>query len=227
MNHLFKTISNFVGRRGTVSSAKPCEEGHEDRYSGCAPERIVCSPAFRRLRKIGRMEKLKGLLGTFSLHPDILRSFHLRLKAGLQTLAPAYAMVAGERNFSRQPLAMEPGTGGPRNERRRESGNTERPHKESGEFDWFDRPSSRRLLWWLLWISCGATLVAEFFVHRHAYFGVDGWFGFYALLGLLGCSAMILFAKGFGYFVKRDENYYGDDTDDDVIPDDIDDGHVH
>jgi len=122
---------------------------------------------------------------------------------------------------------MKSGAERPEDGRRRDAGATKHSPNNPGEFDWFDRPSSRRFLWWLLWISCGATLVAEFFVHRHAYFGVDGWFGFYALLGLLGCSAMILFAKGFGFLVKRDENYYGDDTDDDVIPEDIDDGHVH
>jgi len=94
------------------------------------------------------------------------------------------------------------------------------------DFDWFDRPGSRRLLWWLLWIACGVTVVAEVFVRRHAYFGVDGWFAFYGLFGLIGCTAMILLAKGLGKLVKRDENYYGDHTEDDVVPEDIDDGHV-
>jgi hypothetical protein len=101
------------------------------------------------------------------------------------------------------------------------------PQKPPGEFDWFDRPSSRRLLWWLLWISCAATLAAEPFVHRHAYFGIDGWFAFYGLLGLIGCAVMILAAKAWGKVVKRDQNYWGEDTEDDVIPEDIDDALNH
>jgi len=100
--------------------------------------------------------------------------------------------------------------------------------KNSREFDWFDRPSSQRLLRRLVWGACAATLIADLFVHRHSYFGVDGWFGAYAMIGLLGCSAMILFAKGpFALLVKRDENYYAEEGDEDVIPDDIDNDHVH
>lgn len=97
--------------------------------------------------------------------------------------------------------------------------------EQKKEFDWFDRPSSRRLLWRLLWGACGLSVVAEFFVHRHPHFGIDGIFGFYALLGFIGCTAMILFAKMLGKWVKRSEDYYGDNIEDDVIPEDIDDGH--
>lgn len=94
------------------------------------------------------------------------------------------------------------------------------------EFAWFDRPSSRRLLWRLLWGACGLTVIAELFVHRHPYFGIDGIFGFYALLGFGGCTVMIILAKALGMLVKRSENYYNDDGEDNVIPEDIDDGHA-
>ena len=39
-------------------------------------------------------------------------------------------------------------------------------------------------------------------------FGVDGWLAFGAVFGFLSCLAMVLFAKGLGWFLKRDENYY-------------------
>lgn len=94
------------------------------------------------------------------------------------------------------------------------------------EFDWFDHPSSRRLLWRLLWGACALSVIAEFFVHRHSYFGIDGFFGFYAVLGFGGCVVMILIAKGWAKVVKRNEDYYNDHTEDDVIPEDIDDGHA-
>ncbi|MDG2170659.1 MAG: hypothetical protein P8L44_22350 [Opitutales bacterium] len=89
------------------------------------------------------------------------------------------------------------------------------------EFDWFDHKSSRKLLWWLLWITCGLTVVAELFIHRHPYFDIDGLFSFYAITGFIGCSLMILGAKGLGLILKRDENYYGEEEET-SLPKDID-----
>ena len=89
------------------------------------------------------------------------------------------------------------------------------------EFDWFDKPSSRKLLWWLLWITCGLTVVAELFIHRHPHFGIDGFFNFYSVMGFVGCAAMILAAKGLGVFLKRNDDYYGD-LEEENPPDDID-----
>ena len=89
------------------------------------------------------------------------------------------------------------------------------------EFDWFDKPSSRKLLWWILWITCGLTVVAELFIHRHPHVGIDGFFSFYSVMGFVGCAAMILVAKGLGVFLKRNENYYGD-LEEETPPDDID-----
>jgi len=94
------------------------------------------------------------------------------------------------------------------------------------EFDWFDRPASRRLLWRSLWVACALSLLAELLAHRHPHFGIDGWFGFYGLLGFVGCAVMILFAKAMGYWVKREEDYYGDHSEDDVVPEDIDNDHA-
>lgn len=90
------------------------------------------------------------------------------------------------------------------------------------EFDWFDRPASRKFLWRILWIICGLALVAELFIDRHGYFGIDGMFAFYALLGFVGCTLMILSAKALALFLKRGEDYYGDSEEDPITPDDID-----
>jgi hypothetical protein len=38
---------------------------------------------------------------------------------------------------------------------------------------------------------------------------------------------MILAAKAWGKVVKRDQNYWGENTEDDVIPEDIDDALNH
>ena len=55
----------------------------------------------------------------------------------------------------------------------------------------------------------------QFVIKVKGYFGVDGWIGFGAAYGFLSCLAMVLVAKGLGYVLKRDENYYAEDADDD------------
>ncbi|OUW19797.1 MAG: hypothetical protein CBD18_00100 [Opitutales bacterium TMED158] len=91
------------------------------------------------------------------------------------------------------------------------------------EFDWFDRPGSRKLLWILLWAVCGLSVIAEPFVHRHPHVEELDWgFGYYMAMGFIGCAAMILLAKGMGFFLKRGEDYYDDNHEDNIISDDID-----
>lgn len=63
---------------------------------------------------------------------------------------------------------------------------------------------------YVLWIACAAVLAAEFFYHKHPYFGFDGWFGFYAAFGFLAYCFIVFSAKGFRRLVKRREDYYGE-----------------
>ncbi len=67
----------------------------------------------------------------------------------------------------------------------------------------------------LLWRGGIAILLmlvlADFFIHAHPYFGIDGTFGFYSWYGLVTCIAMVLFAKALGIFLKRKDTYYDDE----------------
>lgn len=83
--------------------------------------------------------------------------------------------------------------------------------KEKKEFDLFDKPATRKWLWRLLWGACGLSVLLELFVHRHPHFKADAFFGFYAILGFVACTAMILLAKALGIFLKVPEDYYDDD----------------
>lgn len=78
---------------------------------------------------------------------------------------------------------------------------------------WLVRPATIRRLWWGFAIVLALTVAAQLFIYVKGYFGADGWFGFGAVFGFLSCLAMVLVAKGLGFFLKRDENYYaaGDD----------------
>lgn len=73
---------------------------------------------------------------------------------------------------------------------------------------WLARPSSIRLMWRVFWAVLALTVAAQIVIEIKGYFGIDGWFAFGAIYGFLSCLAMVLFAKGLGYLLKRDENYY-------------------
>jgi hypothetical protein len=76
---------------------------------------------------------------------------------------------------------------------------------------WLLRPRTIRGLWIGGSGVLALLVLADFFIHAHAYFGVDGSFGFYAWYGLLTCLAMVLGAKALGVWLKRGDDYYGGD----------------
>ena len=76
------------------------------------------------------------------------------------------------------------------------------------EFDFFDKPENIRKLWAFLYISCGLSILPEFFLRREGHLGFDGFFGFYGLLGFVACVVLILFAKLIGMVLKVGEDYY-------------------
>lgn len=79
---------------------------------------------------------------------------------------------------------------------------------------WLVRPTTIRKLWWGFSVVLALTVVAQLFIYVKGYFGVDSWFGFGAAFGFLSCLAMVLVAKGLGFFLKRDEDYYAAGEDD-------------
>ena len=75
---------------------------------------------------------------------------------------------------------------------------------------WLVRAKTIRLLWWVFIAILAMTVLAEFFIHKHEYFGLDGSFAFTAWYGFITCVAMVVGAKALGYVLKRKENYYDD-----------------
>lgn len=76
--------------------------------------------------------------------------------------------------------------------------------------NWLVRDSTIKLLWVLFVIILAATVLADFFIHPHAFFPLAGTFGFGAWFGFLSCVILILFAKGLGFILKRPDTYYDD-----------------
>jgi len=71
-----------------------------------------------------------------------------------------------------------------------------------------ENPKVIRKLWIFLYVLCGITIIPDFFIHRESHFGLDGFFGFYALLGFISCAVLILISKLLGLFIKVGEYYY-------------------
>ena len=80
---------------------------------------------------------------------------------------------------------------------------------------WLVRPASIRLLWRIFWAVLALTVALQSVIKVKGYFGVDGWIGFGAAFGFLSCLMMVLFAKGLGYLLKRDQDYYRSERGDD------------
>lgn len=83
--------------------------------------------------------------------------------------------------------------------------------KDPRQKHWLVRPQTIRLL------SVGGivlliavTLLDFTLAHPHAYFGIDGSFGFYSWFGLVSCALMVLSAKLLGFILKRPDTHYDD-----------------
>lgn len=75
---------------------------------------------------------------------------------------------------------------------------------------WLVRSSTIKLLWSVFIAILVITVVPDFFIHQHVYFGVEDTFAFYAMYGFGTCVAMVVGAKALGFLVKRGDDYYGD-----------------
>lgn len=89
------------------------------------------------------------------------------------------------------------------------------------EFDWFDRPSSRKLMWNLLYAFCGLLVLTDvvlYFLHKkHPHFApIDSMPGSMAVIGFVACALSILVAKFVGRFLKKRPDYYQSERDKDL-----------
>lgn len=76
---------------------------------------------------------------------------------------------------------------------------------------WLDRPRTIRALWILLFaLLAGSVLLQRVFPVK-AYFGIDGSFAFNAWFGFAACAVMVAVARLLGWFLKRRDDYYGNE----------------
>jgi len=74
----------------------------------------------------------------------------------------------------------------------------------------------KRFFWILYFIGLGVSLILDYFWLRsrvlHYHFPFQYILEFFAIFGIFGCMLLILIAKGMGYFIVRDEDYYEKDS---------------
>jgi len=73
---------------------------------------------------------------------------------------------------------------------------------------WLVRPATIRKLWIISIVVLALTVLADFIAHHHAYFGIDGTFGFGAWFGFISCVVLVVGSKVLGAFLKRPDTYY-------------------
>jgi hypothetical protein len=73
---------------------------------------------------------------------------------------------------------------------------------------WLTRDSTIKRLWIVFAIVLAVTVLADLVTSHHAYFGLDGTFGFGAWFGFMSCVVLIAVAKGLGVMFKRPDTYY-------------------
>lgn len=71
-----------------------------------------------------------------------------------------------------------------------------------------DRNAVPRGLWLALVVLAGLTVIAEFFIHHHGYFGVDEGFAFYGWYTLVCAVAGVVVARAVGAVLGRGEDYH-------------------
>ena len=74
------------------------------------------------------------------------------------------------------------------------------------------RTYPKKLLWRLYYAALVVSVILDFvwlYSHElHYHFEFQYIPQFFAVFGLVGCMLLILVAKGLGYFIVRDEDYY-------------------
>ena len=74
------------------------------------------------------------------------------------------------------------------------------------------RKYPKRLFGWIYFLSMGLSLILHPLLlrsgHLHHHFSFQYLPEFFAFFGLAGCMLLILIAKGMGFFIVTDENYY-------------------
>lgn len=77
---------------------------------------------------------------------------------------------------------------------------------------WIEEQANVALLVKGLVIVCVLLVVADLIAHRHSYWSLEAWIGFYAFAGFVAFTLIVLSAKQLRRLIKRPEDYYATDA---------------
>lgn len=73
---------------------------------------------------------------------------------------------------------------------------------------WLDDPRNVNRLLRVFYVLCGAVLLLELVIHKHAEHPAESWFGFHGVYGFVGIVVLVLLSKALRRLVLRREDYY-------------------
>ncbi len=82
------------------------------------------------------------------------------------------------------------------------------------EKHFFDKPRNLRRTLKIFFIASALLILLDLldllhvFPFKETHDGLEGWFGFYAIYGFVGCTLLVLAAKVLRKIVMREEDYY-------------------
>ena len=73
---------------------------------------------------------------------------------------------------------------------------------------WLDKPGSVNKVTRTIYTVCALLFLGDLAYHKHPYFAVEEWLGFYGIYGFVACVLLVLGAKELRKVLIRDEDYY-------------------
>ena len=73
---------------------------------------------------------------------------------------------------------------------------------------WLDNMKNVNKVYWAVVIVCTLLFIADALYHKHPYFSLENWFGFYGIFGFVACVGLVLAAKEIRKIIIRDEKFY-------------------
>ncbi len=73
---------------------------------------------------------------------------------------------------------------------------------------WLDDERNVRKIVLAVYAICAVLLLIDPLVHKHGYFEIEPWFGFYGVYGFVGCVFLVLAAKEMRRLIMQPEDYY-------------------
>ncbi len=73
---------------------------------------------------------------------------------------------------------------------------------------WVEKAANVTLLVKGLAVLCVLLVLGDLIIHRHSYWSLESWFGFYAFAGFVAFALIVLLAKQLRRIIKRPEDYY-------------------